>query len=222
VPIALAVDDGSGGVSFCRVTVPSGSSLATLLATANGSSSPSGCATGGAFTGGQLSSLNGQTGTWAFSTGGGEQVATNQTVRFGDFVSLRRTSNAVPSTPGAGGSTGTTVSAAQQAKTVAASTSAKRLKISLRKRVASVPVSCAKSNRLCQGAVYLVYAKHTLGHRSFLIAGGKTTKLGVRFSKRATKRLGKKTRKVKVNLFSRDGNGVASTSSQTIRLTPTK
>jgi hypothetical protein len=220
VPIALAVDDGSGGVSFCRVNVPSGSSLATLLATANGSSSPAGCATGGEFTGGQLSRLNGQTGTWAFSTGGDDQVATNQTVRFGDFVSLRRTSNAVPATPGGGGST--TVSASQQAKTEAASTTAKRLKISLRKRVVSVPVSCAKANRLCQGAVYLVYAKHTLGHRSFLIGGGKTTKLRVRFSKSATKRLGKKTRRVKVNLFSRDGNGVASTSSQTIRLTPTK
>ena len=37
VPLALAVDDGSGGVTFCRVTVPSGSSLATLLATADGS-----------------------------------------------------------------------------------------------------------------------------------------------------------------------------------------
>ncbi|HEX5910079.1 MAG TPA: hypothetical protein VFY44_06265, partial [Thermoleophilaceae bacterium] len=65
VPVALAVDDGSGGVTFCRVTVPSGASLATLLATANGSSSPAGCATGGQFTAGQVSRLNGQTGTWA-------------------------------------------------------------------------------------------------------------------------------------------------------------
>ena len=97
VPIALAVDDGAGGVTFCRVTVPSGASLATLLAAANGSSAPGGCATGGEFTGGQVSRLNGQTGTWAFSVdGGGEQVAAGQAVRFGDLVALRRTSGASP------------------------------------------------------------------------------------------------------------------------------
>ena len=101
VPIALAVDDGSGGVTFCRVTVPSGSSLAALLAAANGSSSPAGCATGGEFTAGQLSKLNGQTGTWAFSVdGGAEQIAAGQAVRFGDLVALRRTSGAVPAAPG--------------------------------------------------------------------------------------------------------------------------
>ncbi len=54
----------------------------------------------------------------------------------------------------------------------------------------TVSLSCAKANRLCQGTVYLVYRKRTLARRAFLIGGGKTTRLNVKLSKRAMKRLG--------------------------------
>jgi hypothetical protein len=222
VPVALAVDDGSGGVTFCRVTIPSGASLARLLATANGSSAPAGCATGGQFTAGQVSSLNGQTGTWAFSVNGGaEQIAGGQSVRFGDLVALRRTSGAVPAAP-AGGSAQQPVAAAQQARTVPAGVSSRSLKVSARKRVVSVPLSCAKANRLCQGTVYLVYGKRTLGRRAFLIGGGKTTKLNVKLYRSGVKQLRGKRRKVKVNVFSRDAAGMASNSTRTVTLTPTR
>ena len=222
VPIALAVDDGSGTVTFCRVTVPSGSSLAALLAAANQSSTPGGCARGGAFTAGQLSALNGQTGTWAFSVdGGAEQIAAGQQVRFGDLVALRRTSGAVPGTPG-GGSGGATVPASQQARTTPAGVASKSLKASAKKRVVTVSLSCAQANRLCQGTVYLVYKKRTLARRAFLIGGGKTTKLNVKLSKGAMKKLGKSRKRVKVNVFSRDAAGVASNSTRTVTLTPGK
>lgn len=222
VPVSLAVDDGSGGVTFCRVTVPSGASLASLLAAANGGSTPGGCATGAQFTAGQLSRLNGRTGTWAFSVdGGAEQIAAGQAVRFGALVALRRTSGAVPSAPG-GAATPPAVPAAVQARTTPAGVRSRSLKVSARRRVVSVSLSCAKENRLCQGAVYLVYRKKTLARRAFLIGGGKTTKLNVKLSKRSVKRLGKKKKRIKVNVFSRDGAGVASTSTRTVTLTPTK
>lgn len=222
VPVALAVDNGARGITFCRVNVPNGASLATLLANANTSSTPGGCATGGEFTGGQVSKLNGQTGTWAYSTNGdAEEIAAGQAVRFGDFVALRRTSGAVPATPG-GGPAPAPVPAAQQAKTTPTGVASKSLKASRRKRVVSVSLTCAKGNRLCQGVVYLVYKKRTLARRAFLIAGGKTTKLNVKLSKGAMKRLGKSKKKVKVNVFSRDGEGIASNSTRTVTLTPTK
>ena len=165
-----------------------------------------------------MSKLNGQTGTWAFSgDGGSEQVAANQTVRFGDVVALRRTSNAVPATPSAGaggGSTPPAVPAAEQAKTTPSSVVSKSLKASAKKRVVTVSLKCAKENRLCQGSVYLVYKKRTLARRAFLIGGGKTTKLNVKLSKSAMKKLGKTKKKVKVNVFSRDAAGVASNSRQ--------
>ncbi len=222
VPLALAVDDGAGRVTFCRVTVPSGATLAALLAAANGSSSPGGCATGGQFTAGQLSRLNGQTGTWAFSVdGGAEQVAAGQTVRFGDLVALRRTSAALPAVPG-GGTPPAPVSAATQARTTAPGVASRALRASRRKRLVSVRLSCAAENRLCQGVVYLVYRKRTLARRAFLIGGGRTTKLNIKLSRRAMKRLGRSRKRVKVNVFSRDGAGIASTSSRTVTLTPTK
>ena len=143
-------------------------------------------------------------------------MATNQTVRFGDFVSLRRTSNAVPATAGGGGTA--PPRRRQQAKTVPAGVGVQAPVDLGRKRVVSVPVACARASRLCQGAVYVVYAKRTLAHRSFLIAGGKTTRLHVTVSRRQFRRLGKKSRRVRVNLFSRDGNGVASTSSRIVTL----
>ena len=221
VPIALAVDNGAGSVTFCRVTVPSGASLATLLATANRSSTPGGCATGGEFTGGQVSRLNGQTGTWALSVdGGGEQIAAGQAVRFGDFVALRRTSGAISS--GAGAGTAAAVPAAVQARTTPTGVASRSLRLSRRKRVVSVSLRCAAANRLCQGVVYLVYRKRTLARRPFLIGGGKTTRLRVKLSKRAIKRLGKSKKRIRVNVFSRDGAGIASTSTRTVTLTPTK
>lgn len=226
VPVALAVDDGAGGVTFCRVSIPSGSSLASVLATANGASTPGGCATGGEFTGGQLSKLNGQSGSWSFSVDGStEEPAADQTIGFGDFVALRRTAAtaATPVAPPAqaGQPAAPPVPAATQARTTPARVASKSLKASRKKRVATVSLTCAKANRLCQGTVYLVYKKRTLARRAFLIAGGKTTRLNVKLSKAAIRRVGR-SKRIKVNVFSRDGNGIASTTTRTVTLRTAK
>ena len=112
--------------------------------------------------------------------------------------------------------------AAVQARTTPTGVASRSLKVSRRKRVVSVSLRCAAANRLCQGVVYLVYRKRTLARRAFLIGGGKTTRLKVKLSKRAIKRLGKSKKRVRVNVFSRDGAGIASTSTRTVTLTPTK
>jgi len=246
VPVALAVDDGAGGVTFCRVTVPSGSSLEMLLATADGSSTPAGCASGAQFDNGELSELNGQTGLWVFNVDGGtETTASSQTVRFGDLIGLRRTGG--PSAPGSdgdgggdgdgtdtvgggdaggggsGGGAGTGTSQdlvpAELQTTRPLTVASRSVSLSTRKRVVTVPLRCPKANRLCEGAVSLVYRKRRLARRAFLIAGGRTTKLRMKLSKRAMRRLGRSRRRVTVNLFSRDGYGIASRGTQTVTLT---
>ena len=96
------------------------------------------------------------------------------------------------------------------------------ISFSTRKRVITVPLRCPKANRLCEGVVSLVYRKRRLARRAFLIAGGKTTKLRVKLSRPAMRRLGRSRRRVTVNVFSRDGYGIAFNGTQTVTLTPAK
>ena len=70
--------------------------------------------------------------------------------------------------------------------------------------------------------MYLAYRKRTLARRAFLIGGGRTTKLNLKLSRSAMKKLGRRRKRVKVNVFSRDAAGAASTSTRTVTLTPTK
>ena len=51
-PHALAIDDGAGDVRFCSVNAPVGGTLATFLASAQAASTPAGCVTNFAVTGG--------------------------------------------------------------------------------------------------------------------------------------------------------------------------
>ena len=112
VPLALAIDDGAGNVSFCRVTAPSGAPLSQILA---GADTPAECVTEVAYAGGELRSLNGARGAWVMRIDrGGEQVAVAQAIRFGDIVSLRRVSGA--GTEGGGGPAGAPGPAGPQGK----------------------------------------------------------------------------------------------------------
>ncbi|WP_051324359.1 hypothetical protein [Candidatus Solirubrobacter pratensis] len=95
VPVALAIDDGHGGVSFCRTTAPAGAPLTAVLAAAKASSMPAGCVTELTVSAGRVTSLNGKTpddpaGGWLASLdGGAEKLAAGQPVPFGDVAALR-------------------------------------------------------------------------------------------------------------------------------------
>jgi hypothetical protein len=95
VPITLLVDDGIGGLHLCRVTVPTGATVADVLTTAESAATPSDCVFGvqvGA--GGVVTAVNGRTNTatdrWLAQTRvEGEGPAGPQTVGLGDLVQVR-------------------------------------------------------------------------------------------------------------------------------------
>lgn len=96
VPISLSVDDGSGGVTFCRVVVPTGSTVSEVLTEAASASVPAGCVDDLAIDGGgQVVALNGAANRlgdrWLATTrfDHEEDLAGDQTVGLGDFVQLR-------------------------------------------------------------------------------------------------------------------------------------
>lgn len=59
VPVALAIDDRTGGLRYCGVTVPAGTTLPDLLATAATDASPEGCVWDARWADGRLQSVNG-------------------------------------------------------------------------------------------------------------------------------------------------------------------
>jgi hypothetical protein len=90
-PHALALDDGAGDVRLCSVTAPAGASLSAFLAAAQSASSPTGCVTSVATTGGLVTGVNGREGAWRLRLNRApEQPATDSAVAaFGDTVFLR-------------------------------------------------------------------------------------------------------------------------------------
>lgn len=94
VPISLLVDNGIGTIRLCRVTTPTGSTVADVLSAAQGSSTPSGCVFGLKLDGDdEVTSLNGRANgagrSWLASTRlSAEGAAGPQTVGLGDFVQV--------------------------------------------------------------------------------------------------------------------------------------
>jgi hypothetical protein len=95
VPIALLVDDGLGDLHFCRVTVPTGSTVADVLTTAEGAATPSDCVFGVQVDGSDVvTSVNGRANgageAWLAQTRvDDEGLAGPQTVGLGDLVQVR-------------------------------------------------------------------------------------------------------------------------------------
>ena len=103
-PHALAVDDGAGDVRFCSVSAPAGGTVAAFLAAAQTASTPAGCVTSFAVTGGAVSEVNDKLGSWRLRLNRAPEQAAAQTrtVAFGDTVALR-----LPAGPGGAGTQGT-------------------------------------------------------------------------------------------------------------------
>jgi hypothetical protein len=96
VPHLLAIELAPGNVRLCEVTAPVGASLTEVLAAARGDSLPAGCVTSLSTAGGEIEAIDGFA-----PEGTGEAwlvrldrdaaaVAGQQSVGFGDVISLRR------------------------------------------------------------------------------------------------------------------------------------
>jgi hypothetical protein len=122
VPHLLAIGHGIGDVRICKVIAPAGAPLSELLAAAQTASSPSGCVTSFTIEDGRIASIDGvepenEDQAWLLRLDRGkEAVAGEQTVGFGDLVSLRlgvdpdtqQGPAGAPGEPGAAGSSGST------------------------------------------------------------------------------------------------------------------
>jgi hypothetical protein len=111
-PHALAIDDGAGDVRFCSVSAPAGATLAVFLAAAQAVSTPAGCVTSFAVTGGAVSEVNARAGSWRLRLNRTPEqpAADTRVVAFGDTVALRLAARAkdvgTQGTAGPEGSTG--------------------------------------------------------------------------------------------------------------------
>lgn len=95
VPVTLSIDVGDpAGLRFCRVVVPSGSPLASVLAEARTAAAPAGCVTGWTVDGARLKTVNGRysddsAGGWRIAIDRGPAATDAATpIRFGDSVAL--------------------------------------------------------------------------------------------------------------------------------------
>jgi len=93
----------------------------------------------------------------------------------------------------------------------------KSLKVSKRSRKVSVGVSCPRTNGLCEGRLNLIRRGKTIARTNFVVRGGRSGNASVTLSKKAYKAL-KKSQSVKVDVFSRDLAGNASSASKSLTL----
>jgi hypothetical protein len=109
-PHALAIDDGAGGVAFCRVRFGAGATLAAALTASETTGAPS-CLSTFSSTAGAITSVNGRAGTWVVSLDGAPETAAQDAtaIPFGTTVSLRLAAPAAatPPTTGPAGAPGT-------------------------------------------------------------------------------------------------------------------
>ena len=91
VPLALSIEDGDGGLQFCRVSAPSAATLPEVLAAGTNAAVPAGCLTAATSSAGRLTSVNGREGDWRLTLDGGpEAPAGEQRVPWGSVIALRR------------------------------------------------------------------------------------------------------------------------------------
>jgi hypothetical protein len=103
VPVALVIDDGHGGVGFCRTTAPAGAALGDVLAAAQAASMPADCITALTVAHGRVMTVNGKApdapaGGWLVSLDGHPETlaGAQQPVGFGAIVALRLQHTALP------------------------------------------------------------------------------------------------------------------------------
>lgn len=91
VPHALAIDQGPGGVRFCKFTAPAGAVLSAALAAAQAASTPAGCVASVTITDGAVSEINGATGAWRLRLDRSPEQPADATrvIAFGDTLALR-------------------------------------------------------------------------------------------------------------------------------------
>ena len=94
----------------------------------------------------------------------------------------------------------------------------KSLKVSSKSRKVSVSVSCPRANGLCEGRLSLVLKGKTIARTAFQVRGGRSGKVVATLSKKRYKAL-KKSQRLRVNVFSRDLAGTASSASKSLTLT---
>jgi hypothetical protein len=118
-------------------------------------------------------------------------------------------------TSGAQGTAGLTPSSVTT--TAKVSLVSKSLKVSKRTRKATITVSCPRANGLCEGRLNLIKKGKTIGRTAFVVRGGRSSNVGVNLSKKAYKGL-KKSQQVRIDVFSRDLAGNASSASKSLTL----
>ena len=116
--------------------------------------------------------------------------------------------------PGTQGTSGLTPSSTTTTGKV--SVTSRSLRASKRRKV-SVSVSCPRSNGLCEGRLNLIKSGKIIARQAFVVRGGRSGKVTFSLSKKAYAAL-KKSQRVKVDSFSRDLAGAASTSSKSLTL----
>jgi hypothetical protein len=84
-------------------------------------------------------------------------------------------------------------------------------------RKVSVSITCPRANGLCEGRLSLLVKGKTIARSAFEVKGGRSGKVTVTLSKKAYKAL-KKSQSAKVNVFSRDNAGNASSASKSLTL----
>jgi hypothetical protein len=88
-----------------------------------------------------------------------------------------------------------------------------------RRRIVRVRVSCPEGAGLCEGRVRLRTGRLTLGTKSFVLREGRSSRLSVKLSRRAFRRVkARSIRRTRVTVFSRDLDGDAAESGRTLRI----
>lgn len=122
-------------------------------------------------------------------------------------------------TTGAQGPTGTSgvTPSSTTTKTKKVVVASKSLTLSKKSRKSVVQVTCPRSDGLCEGTIKIVYKGKVIARQAFLVRGARSGKFTVRLSKSNLRKIGK-SKRVAVNVFSRDLTGAASNSSKKVTL----
>jgi len=85
--------------------------------------------------------------------------------------------------------------------------------------VVRVPISCPADAGLCEGTVQLTSGRTSLGSKRFVLRGGRSSRISVRLSKSAQRRLkARSLKRARVSVFSRDLQGDATETVRTLSI----
>jgi hypothetical protein len=88
-----------------------------------------------------------------------------------------------------------------------------------RSGVVRVPISCPADAGLCEGTVQLTSGRTSLGSKRFVLRGGRSSRLSVKLTKSAQRRLkARSLKRARVSVFSRDLQGDATETVRTLSI----